>query len=331
MRALVLLAVFTLLVGCGSKPAPVPAAANLSAGGAGWLGIATTTPYDFPDMIAGHAEPAEILGKLLLPEGEVRGAAILSHGSGGIGGRQDRMAEALVEAGYAALILDHFTTRDIGSTVRDQLRLTAQGMLADVMAARRLLASHPRIPADRIGVIGWSKGAITATLGAVDRLAGYAAGGPDRLAFAIAFYPFCGFDLASEALATPVLMLLGERDNWTPAAPCVALAEAWRAADQPAEAVVFAGAEHGFDARSFFTFRIGRAITVRDTSPRCLLTADAEGRTVTLDGGHRLDSLAGREAFLADCGERGVRFGGDSAARRASYARVFAFLDGLSR
>ncbi len=322
--ALILLA---LVVACGGRPEAVPTETDLTDGGAGWVGFATTTPYDFPDMVAGTAEPAEILGELRLPAGRVRGAAILSHGSGGVGSRQERMADALVEAGIATFMLDHFGPRDIGSTVRDQLRLTAQGMLADVMAARALLASHPRIPADKIGVIGWSKGAITATLGAVDRLAGYAAGGPERLAFSIAFYPFCGFDLDGEGLATPILMLLGGADDWTPAAPCRRLAEAWAGRGQPAEAVAFEGAPHGFDSRLPGSFRVERAITVRDGSPRCLLSLDADGRTVTVDGGHRLDSLEAREAYLADCGVRGVTFGGDGTARRAAYAAVFDFLD----
>lgn len=297
------------------------------------ISFASVTPYDFPEMIAGSAPPARVAAELVLPPGDapVRGAAILSHGSGGPGGRQTRMADLLAEAGYAALVLDHFGPRGVTSTVRDQLRLTAQGMLADVMAARALLATHPRVPADRIGVIGWSKGAITATLGAVDRLAGYAGGAvadpSDRLAFAIAFYPFCGFDLAEERLASPLLMLLGGADDWTPAAPCEALAEAWAARDQPAEAVSYPGAPHGFDSGLLVAFGIDRAISVRDTSPGCTLGLAASGATVTLDGRHSLDSLEARQAFLADCGERGVTFGGDRAARDDAYARVLAFLE----
>ncbi len=329
MRALALLLCLALAA-CGGRIDPGPVRADLSGGEAGPIAFATTSPYDFPEMIAGTAEPAEIYGRLVMPEGTgpVRGAAILSHGSGGVGGRQERMAERLAEAGIAAFVVDHFGPREIGSTVRDQLRLTAQGMLADAMAAKRLLASHPRIPADRIGIIGWSKGAITAVLGAVDRLAGYAAGGPERFAFAVAYYPFCGFDLGDEALATPLLMLLGGADDWTPAAPCAALAESWAGAGHAAEAVIYPDAPHGFDSGLPFTFTVDRAITVRETSARCTLDAHPEdGRTVTLDGGHRLDSLEGRMAFLEACGVRGVEFGGDRAARRASIARTLAFLD----
>ncbi|GMG84873.1 hypothetical protein LNKW23_40890 [Paralimibaculum aggregatum] len=330
-RVLLLPLLLAALAACAGPPREVgtPRAA-MGDGEEGWIAFASTTPYDFPQMIDGSAPDAVIQGRLLLPEGTgpVRGAVILSHGSGGLGLRQRRVARRLQDAGYAAFAIDHFGPRGVRSTARDQIRMTAQAMLADVMAARLLLASHPRIPAERIGMIGWSKGAITAVLGAVDRLAGYAArGGPERLAFAAAFYPFCGFDFTGERLSGPLLMLLGEADDWTPAAPCLALAGNLAAAGEPVEAVVFPEAPHGFDAFMPVTVTVDRAITVRDGSDRCRLLAGPEGRTETLDGGHRLDSLEGRQAYLAACGERGVRFGGNRAARRAAYAHLFDFLD----
>jgi dienelactone hydrolase len=326
MRALALL---LLLAACTAEPVPVgPPVETLADGRAGRIAFATRAPYDFPEM-RGDAPEEVIAGRLLLPEGEgpVRGAALLSHGAGGTGSRQERMAEWLVERGVAAFVIDHFGPRGIGSTVRDQLRATEQTMVADLYAARDLLATHPRIPGGRIGVIGWSKGGTTAVLAAVERIAGYAAGedGP-RLAFAAAFYPFCGFALADEPLAAPLLMLLGGSDDWTPAAPCAELAGDWAARGEPAEVVVYEGAPHGFDSGAWFDIPVSRAISVRAGGPGCTLDLGADGRTVTLDGAHRLDGVAGRRAFLARCGERGVTFGGDSAARRDAYARIEAFL-----
>ncbi|MEM7744068.1 MAG: prolyl oligopeptidase family serine peptidase [Pseudomonadota bacterium] len=304
-----------LLAGCGSS---LPDGVDVTFEG--------RDAYDFAGMK--DAPIRELTGRLVLPAGEgmVRGAAILSHGSGGPGARQRRMAETLADAGYAALVVDHFGPRDIGSTVEDQLRVTAQDMLADVFGARSILAEHPRISGDRIGVIGWSKGAITASLSSVDRLAGFAAPDGSRLAFSIAFYPFCGWDLDDQTLATPTLYLLGAEDDWTPPAPCVRQAKAWQSTGQPIEWELYEGARHGFDSRSP-DFQIGRAITVRDTSPGCTLRVDADGNTVTLEGELGLETLDRRREFLEKCGVRGVGFGGQDTARDASRQRVLDFLD----
>ena len=68
-----------------------------------------------------------------------------------------------------------------------------------------------------------------------------------RPAFAIAFYPGCEADLKrGYAPQAPLLLLVGQLDDWTPAAPCAALA---RAAEEPKpEIVTYAGAWHGFDS-----------------------------------------------------------------------------------
>ena len=327
------MAAASLLVVLGGCLAYEPGAVSrsLADGAAGRIYFETADAFDFPDMIAAAAPARAIHGDLSLPEaGAVKGAAILSHGSGGAGARQRRMADFLNGLGYATFLLDHFGPRDVGSTSRDQLRVTAQMMLGDVFAARALLASHPRIPADRIGVIGWSKGGITALIGSVDRLAGYAAGGPERLAFSIAFYPFCGFDLDGERLATPLLMLLGEQDDWTPPAPCIRQAEVWAARGEPVSFEVYPGARHGFDSRSS-GFESGSAITIRDTSPACLLEVGSDGGTRTLDEKHSVLTLEARARFLRACGTRGVTFGGNDGARDRSREAVGQFLDQLAR
>jgi dienelactone hydrolase len=66
-------------------------------------------------------------------------------------------------------------------------------------------------------------------------------------AFAIAFYPGCEADLKRgyEPVA-PLLLLVGELDDWTPSAPCRALAQA--SGDPKPEIESYAGAWHGFDS-----------------------------------------------------------------------------------
>ncbi|MEM8791193.1 MAG: dienelactone hydrolase family protein [Pseudomonadota bacterium] len=288
----------------------------------------TLAGYDFADFIDARPGDVAIEGRLVLPEdGAPRAAVILSHGAGGTGGRQERAAAQFAEAGWAALILDHFGARGVRSVARDQIRVSEQQMASDIFKARDALATRLDLDPSQIGAVGWSKGATAVTLAAVNRLQGMLAPGRPPLAFAAAFYPFCGFQLDGEALASPLFLLLAGQDDWTPSTPCVRQADAWRAADQPVSVTVYETAAHGFDSRSG-RFEIASAITVRDTSPRCTLRVDEAGRTTTLNGAHSLATPDGRRAFLAVCGVRGVTFAGDEESGRDARTRLLAFAKG---
>lgn len=319
------LLVLLLPAGCVAYE-PGPVSITLEEGQSGRIYFQSVDAYDFPEMIVGRTPGRVIHGDLSLPAADapLRGAVILSHGSGGVGSRQERMAELLVAEGFMAFTLDHFSPRDVGSTARDQIRITEQGMLADVAAAQKLLATHPRLEASEIGHMGWSKGAVVALAGSVARFAGYAEM-LEPLAFSIAFYPFCGFDVSEEKLASPLLILIGSEDNWTPAPPCSAAVNALEARGEPAEIELYQGAQHGFDSRSP-DFEIGSAITVRRTDPACALIVDQNGLTRSRDGAQQLGTLDGRIAYLRACGVRGVGFGGNATARAASRDRVLSFI-----
>jgi dienelactone hydrolase len=89
----------------------------------------------------------------------------------------------------------------------------------------------------------------------------------NRFAAAIALYPSCGRSIggwvverAKEAEhkivgysgvfkpLAPLLILVGEADDWTPAEPCRQLAAASRQAGHPVDIVVYPGAHHSFDS-----------------------------------------------------------------------------------
>jgi dienelactone hydrolase len=46
----------------------------------------------------------------------------------------------------------------------------------------------------------------------------------------------------------PVLILIGQKDDWTPAEPCEQLTEAARKAGHPVALKVYPGAHHSFDS-----------------------------------------------------------------------------------
>ncbi len=196
-----------------------------------------------------------------------RPAIVALHGCGGLYRRDGKTfdqryseyVEHLRAAGYHVLLPDSFGSRGSGpicAMKRGQRAITVETRRDDAIAAVRWLAARPDVDARRIALLGWSNGATTA-LTALN-----AAREPHAqpLAGAVAFYPGCGA-LATQPLRldVPLLMLLGERDDWTPPARCEQLAQHTRAAQPDADltVIVYSDSYHGFDSARPVRFRTG--------------------------------------------------------------------------
>lgn len=173
-------------------------------------------------------------------------AVILLHGCGGrddahgkLAPRHADWADRLVEAGWVVLLPDSFASRGEGPQCRLRSRriLAWRERKADALGARDWLAAQPFVRAEAIALMGWSNGG-SAVLATADQ--------PGFLAF-VALYPGCAGALGDPAWApaAPLLVLIGEADDWTPAEPCLRLAA--RAADR-VTVISYPGAFHGFDA-----------------------------------------------------------------------------------
>jgi len=153
----------------------------------------------------------------------------------------NRHADLLNENGYATLILDSFGPRGISDGCTRPADYLPMRM-ADARAALDHLRALPSIDPDRIGLVGLSLGASTA-LSAVSNFAardrrggGYAA--------VVAFYPWCAPSYTR--FDAPILILIGEDDDWTPADLCRQL-EDRLGAENDITLAVYAGAHHSFD------------------------------------------------------------------------------------
>jgi dienelactone hydrolase len=185
-------------------------------------------------------------------------AVVLLHGCGGPYDRQGQLSErmrdyaALLNAqGAHALVLDSLTPRGEKELCAQKLgarRVTQNNRRLDALAALQWLATRPGVDPQRLGLLGWSNGGST-VLAAINTRHPGAAGSSVKPAFAVAFYPGCEAELQRgfEASA-PLLMLVGESDDWTPAAPCRALVRVSTGTAPLLEA--YPGAYHGFDSRA---------------------------------------------------------------------------------
>lgn len=176
------------------------------------------------------------------------------HGCGGLYHRKGELSERYREyaarwhaAGYSVLLPDSWSThghqRVCQTPFRERKHFDAE-RAADVQAAVAWLRARPDVDGARMALVGWSNGAGTA-LRAIDP----ARGPVPALAGVAVFYPGCApMERRQTVLApVPLLMQLGADDNWTPAAPCVALAERLQKVGHDVILRVYEGSVHGFD------------------------------------------------------------------------------------
>ncbi|MEP7183681.1 MAG: dienelactone hydrolase family protein, partial [Betaproteobacteria bacterium] len=124
----------------------------------------------------------------------------------------------------------------------------------DALGALLWLQVQPDVAADRVALLGWSHGGGTVLAADSARQPAVAAfrrgHNASYFATAIAFYPSCTAYTRPDTYvpAAPLSIYIGIEDDWTPAAPCVALGEAAVARGLPLMVNTYPGTYHDFDA-----------------------------------------------------------------------------------
>lgn len=280
-------------------------------GRTGEIRFASSSPTGPTALMGGRGPSVEIVGTLTLPSGTARVPAMLVvHGSGGVSaGREHAWAKRLGDMGVAAFVTDSFRPRGVTSTAEDQSRVSTVAMVADAFNALKLLATHPRIDPNRIGVMGFSKGGQVSLYTALEPFR-RAAGGNLRFATHVPLYPSCALPYISrEITRAPMLVLMGGADDYTPAAQCERYIEWFRGKGAPIRSIVYPGAAHGFDSPGAVR-RMDNVQAARD----CRMDIELEpvqGRRWD-DGALVPADRIG--AYLRECSKRGASFGGNPAA-----------------
>ena len=186
-------------------------------------------------------------------------AVVALHGCGGpYPSRDGSWAVELVAKGHIVLLPDSFGSRGLGPQCRVKQRTVspARERRDDAIAAATWLATQPGVPAGGIALLGWSNGGstvlATARLGARGSADRHTALPPGLFTRFVAFYPGCAGtarDLSWQP-AAPMLILVGEQDDWTPAEPCRQIAARFpdRIGPNPVTMVAYPDAYHDFDA-----------------------------------------------------------------------------------
>ena len=195
------------------------------------------------------------------------------------------------------VVLDSFTPRGLTSicaTPSARRTVKEDDRREDVFAAITWLAQQPSVDAARIIIVGWSHGAQT-VLSVLDATDKFVQAQKNQPKAAVAFYPGCNKPLKMwrYAIQAPLLVMIGDLDDWTLASHCVSLRakvledRTGTAVSGPAfELEVYPGSYHGFDGLG--------SVRIRD------------------DVGNTRSGKA--------------TVGGNPAAQKASHARLFDFV-----
>jgi len=218
-----------------------------------WGGAAFAEEISVPVDYQGHE--IQLSARFEKPPG--RGPSpvvILLHNCAGVDGSPSLAgwAQLMWSQGYATLWLDSFTARGYRNVCGDGGQVKLGERAQDVLAAAYLIAARPDVRPDRIAVFGLSHGGGTAIYLARnheelrpwrERLTTR----HGKLVASVVLYGGCGPNTGSPVII-PLLALLGGRDDWAPAAPCVALANAQ--ANGIMQFQLYPEAYHAFDAAS---------------------------------------------------------------------------------
>jgi dienelactone hydrolase len=276
------------------------------------------------------AEPVTVRAKLAFPDQakDRYPAVIVVHTLGGYRDvNEGYVAAELRKAGFATLTYDSFAARGTTGAVMSASPGYLPAGVADAYAALRQLASESRIDANRIAIIGFSFGAEVAHLTAFEALRLALNPGEEKFAAHVAFYPALNFGVVADRGAytgSPVLMLLGGKDDNLPAAKVEGYLSYLGAAGNPApiETVTYPGAYHAWTVPDLVTARFYPDLVSAKKCPLILL------------GTGRLMLLIDEQARPFDPGlfgacmkeAPGYSMGFDAAVRAQSIADAVQFL-----
>jgi dienelactone hydrolase len=216
-------------------------------------------------------------------------AVVILHDCSGLGasssGAPRRWSRDLVEQGYVTLMPDSFEPRGFAFGVcteaPDRAKVNGYVRAGDAYGALAYLRTVPFVDGRHIGVMGGSHGGwstLAAMYEPVREDNPLNAAKRDGFAAGIALYPACAAPFGSWQTRrppgisvgpvtsyagvykpiAPLMILIGEKDDWTPAEPCRWLAETAQAQGYTVELKVYPGAHHAFDSTAPLRYVPGR-------------------------------------------------------------------------
>lgn len=217
----------------------------------------------FKGISALPGKEVKLNGTLLKPEGNGPfPAVVLLHRCSGIKDWDYSWASRLKSWGYVAFIVDSFGPRGIAEACGYSADISFLDRALDAHSAKSYLAGLSFVDRNKIAVMGWSHGGVT-TLSAINPNVCDFLPPPKKHPFraAIAFYPRCSQQM--DNLNAPLLILIGEKDDWTPADVCSMMLPKGNTKHEVI-LKIYQGAYHCFDCIGLNNYYHGHFLSYHD-------------------------------------------------------------------
>ena len=284
------------------------------------ISFQSANPFSFNDVITNleNQEKQEVYGNLVIPDDTLNPQKkypliIGVAGSLGWGEHHYKYLKMYQEMGIATFELNSFKSREITSTVGTQNEITIAAMILDAYRAFEVLAEHPRIDKNKVSITGWSLGGgvtlFSAWLPLKEAI-------NKELSFAshLAFYPPCFINPDNTDFSqSPIHILIGELDNWTPSAPCSDLVNKLSSKTN-ISLTIYEDSYHSFD-RDAPVIRDENAYNFSD----CIFRLDEKGNILMNYLNIPMSNPFLQKIGFMMCVTRGVDFGGNPQAREKSF------------
>jgi dienelactone hydrolase len=284
-----------------------------------------TLTFDHPAA----CKPAQLKAELWLPQpgprpGPAPCMVILTSSAGVQRHREHFYAQALNDAGTAALIIDSFGGRGVRRTVANQSLVSAAQMEGDAFAALGLLRADSRIDSGRVGVMGVSKGGVATLNAAIAVRQRWRNGFPHVFDLHVAICPGATAQHRDPTThGRPMFFMLAARDDYTPASLAVEYAERMRAAgNERIKVKVYGSAHHGWES-------IGPVFDIQDAEnwSCCRNLIEDDGRHFVPVLGRAVSEPEFQAWARVNCVTKGARAGGGTPElKRRATADLLGFL-----
>ena len=291
------------------------------------IAFTSSNPFSFSDVINNfdNLDEQEVFGQLVIPYDSLnpnKKYPLIIGVAGSMGWKSHHLEylKMYQDLGFATFELNSFKSRDIKSTVGEQNQVTTAAMIVDAYKALEELSDHSLINKEKISITGWSLGGAVTLFSAWLPLKNTI---NTELSFAshLAFYPPCFFELENmEFSQSPIHILIGESDDWTPAEPCINLVNELNCYCN-IDITIYKDSHHGFDREG------GLEINENGYSFKdCMFTLTSEGDVLMNYLNIPMSNALLQKLGFLFCASKGVTIGGNLEARNQSFEFAKEFM-----